>query len=200
MIAIVDYGAGNLTSVSRAFAAIGTPAVVTRSPRTLLAADAVVVPGVGHFGATVVIDSEVRSALRACALIKPLLGICLGMQFLFEGSDEAPDTPGLGLLEGRCTLLRPAPPAKVPHVGWNTLERRARSRLLTGVPDDAAFYFTHSYAAPITDSCVARASDAGAVAAAVESGFVFGAQFHPEKSGGDGLHVLRNFLRCCASV
>lgn len=200
MIAIVDYRAGNLTSVARAFAAVGASAVVTQSTRTLLDADAVVIPGVGHFGATAAIDVDVRSALRACARTKPLLGICLGMQFLFEGSEEAPDVPGLALLEGRCTLLRPDPPSKVPHVGWNTLERTNRSRLLSAIPDAAAFYFTHSYAAPITGDCVAQASNAGVFAAVVESAFVFGVQFHPEKSGDDGLRILSNFVRCCVNA
>jgi glutamine amidotransferase len=200
VIAIVDYGAGNLTSVARAFAAIGAPAVVTRSPRTVLDADAVVVPGVGHFGATAAIGSELRACLRICAGTKPLLGICLGMQFLFDGSDEAPDLSGLGMIEGRCALLRPPPPAKVPHVGWNTLDRTGPSRLLTDVEESAAFYFTHSYAAPINDACVARASDGQPFAAIVEAGFMSGVQFHPEKSGTHGLQLLRNFVQCCVSA
>ena len=200
MIAIVDYHAGNLTSVARAFAAVGASAVVTRSPEALLDADAVVVPGVGHFGATAAIEDDLRSALRACARVKPLLGICLGMQFLFEGSDEAPGSPGLGLLEGRCTLLAPAPAVKVPHVGWNTLEDVGPSRLLDGVPDGAAFYFTHSYAVPVTPACVAQTLHGAAFAAVVESGWISGAQFHPEKSGASGLRVLSNFVRCCVNA
>lgn len=200
MIAIVDYRAGNLTSVARAFANVGASAVVTRSPRSLLDAEAVVVPGVGHFGATAAIDDDLRASLRACARAKPLLGICLGMQFLFEGSDEAPGNPGLALLDGRCSRLRQRPPAKVPHVGWNTLERTRPSRLLDGIPDDSAFYFTHSYAAPAIGSCVAQTSDGETFAAVVESGWIFGVQFHPEKSGAGGLHVLSNFVRCCVSA
>jgi len=200
VIAIVDYHAGNLTSVARAFAAVGASPVVTRSPQALLDADAVVVPGVGHFGATAAVDDELRSSLRACARVKPLLGICLGMQFLFDGSEEAPRIRGLALLEGDCVSLRPSASAKVPHVGWNTLDRVGPSRLLDGVPEDAAFYFTHSYAAPITAQCVARAEHAGAFAAVVESGWVFGTQFHPEKSGAEGLRILRNFIRCSVNA
>jgi glutamine amidotransferase len=199
VIAIVDYGAGNLTSVARAFAAIGADADITRSPRLLSGADAIVVPGVGHFAATSSIDDELRSTLRDAARTKPLLGICLGLQFLFDGSEEA-ENPGLGLLDGRCTLLRPREPARVPHVGWNTLERLRRSRLLDGIPERAAFYFTHSYAAPVTDACVAQTSHAATFAAAVERGSIFGVQFHPEKSGAQGLRVLRNFVQCSASA
>ena len=199
MIAIVNYGAGNLTSVARAFAAIGADAEITRSPRSLDSAHAIVVPGVGHFAATSSIDEELRSALRSAARTKPLLGICLGLQFLFEGSEEA-DDPGLGLLDGRCMLLRPRRSARVPHVGWNTLERLRPSRLLDGIPEPAAFYFTHSYAAPVTDACVAQTSHAATFAAAVERGSIFGVQFHPEKSGAQGLRVLSNFVRCSVNA
>jgi glutamine amidotransferase len=194
VIALVDYGAGNLASVARAFAAIGCSVTTTSSPQTVLAADAVVVPGVGHFGATNGIGSELRHALRARAAVRPLLGICLGLQFLFDGSDESVSHPGLALLRGRCTALPRRDSAKVPHVGWNGVEIVRPSLLLDGVAPMTAFYFTHSYAAPVTDACVGRAIHSVPFAAAVERGRVFGVQFHPEKSGDAGLKVLRNFV------
>jgi imidazole glycerol-phosphate synthase subunit HisH len=194
VIAIVDYGAGNLASVARAFAALAAPAKVTRSAGEVMAADAVVIPGVGHFDATGGMDDKMRAALVERARARPLLGICLGLQFLFEGSDEAPARSGLTLLRGRCSALPASAAAKVPHVGWNTLETMRSSRLLEGVARDAAFYFTHSYAAPVTADTVARTEYAAPFAAVVEARTVFGVQFHPEKSGDAGLRVLRNFL------
>lgn len=194
MIALLDYGAGNLASVARALEAVGASVRATRSARDLVAADAIVVPGVGHFSATDGIGDDTRSALLACARTKPLLGICLGLQFLFEGSEESPDRRGLGLLSGRCEILAASASVKVPHVGWNTVEPIGASRLLGGVPTEAAFYFTHSYAAPVTDACVARTEYTMPFAAVVEAGLVAGVQFHPEKSGRAGLQVLRNFL------
>jgi glutamine amidotransferase len=127
----------------------------------------------------------------------PLLGICLGLQYLFEGSDEAPDLPGLGLLRGRSTLLPPT--LKVPHVGWNALDVRRPSPILAGVADAAQVYFTHSYAAQVTDACVAAATHSATFAAVVARDLVFGVQFHPEKSGEAGLAVLRNFLAATES-
>ena len=193
MIAIVDYGAGNLASVTNAFAAIGVSAAVTRSPADVRAAKAVVVPGVGHFDATAAIENAMRQALLESARSARILGICLGLQFLFDGSEEAPARAGLGLLRGRCMPLRARADAKVPHVGWNGVEGLRPSRLLDGVAN-AAFYFTHSYAAPVTSACVARTEYGMPFAAAVEAGNVFGTQFHPEKSGDAGLQVLRNFV------
>lgn len=194
MIAIVDYGAGNLASVARAFAAIGEPTIVTRSAADVRAADAIVVPGVGHFNATEAIDDRLRLALVESAAAKHILGICLGLQFLFEGSEESAGRSGLALLPGRCRPLPANASEKVPHVGWNGLERLRPSQLLDGLAPDTAFYFTHSYAAPVTAACVARAEYAMPFAAVVEAGNVFGTQFHPEKSGDAGLRVLRNFV------
>jgi len=193
VIALVDYGAGNVASVARAFAAVGARVAVTRSPRTLARARAVVIPGVGHFAATAAIGPQLRQALAACARTKPLLGICLGLQFLFDGSEESPRQRGLSLIGGRCTVL-PSHAAKVPHVGWNTFESLRPSALLAGVPPATPFFFTHSYAAPVTAACVARTTYTVPFAAAIEDGFVSGVQFHPEKSGDAGLHVLRNFV------
>ena len=192
MIALVDYGAGNLTSVKKAFAAVGADVCVTNAPGPLHDAAGVVVPGVGHFRATASIDPDMHAALQACAGVKPLLGVCLGLQFFFEGSEEAPDVSGLNLFDGRCFRLPPT--QKVPHVGWNTIEIARGSRILEGIPDGSSFYFTHSYAAPVTTACVGKTTYTAPFAAVVECRNIFGVQFHPEKSGDAGLRVLRNFL------
>jgi imidazole glycerol-phosphate synthase subunit HisH len=126
-----------------------------------------------------------------------LFGICLGLQWLFESSTEAPDVPGLGLMRGQCERLPSI--VKVPHVGWNSLAPTRPSRLLDGIPDEAQVYFTHSYAAPITDDCIAATMHGRSFAAAVERDRICGVQFHPEKSGDVGLQVIRNFLTRIAS-
>lgn len=197
MIALIDYGAGNLTSVKKALHAVGVDFHVPGSADACRQAQGLIVPGVGHFGATAALDEQWRREIReAVERGTPLLGICVGMQWLFQGSEEAPDVPGLGLLEGTCRLIRG--PVKVPHVGWNALDIQPRpSRLLTGIEPGAYVYFTHSYAAPVTADCVAAASHAGPFAAAVERERVFGVQFHPEKSSDAGLQILRNFLAVC---
>jgi glutamine amidotransferase len=195
-VAVIDYKAGNLTSVLKGLTAAGAGPFVTEDARAIATADAVVVPGVGHFAATAAIDAPMRAAIAsAIDNGRPVLGVCLGLQFLFEGSEEAPELAGLGVLPGRCVLLRGD--VKVPHVGWNTIERRRDSPLLAGVGDGASVYFTHSYAAPDGEGCVAAATHGLAFAAVVERGRVFGVQFHPEKSGEDGLRVLRNFVSLC---
>jgi glutamine amidotransferase len=192
-ISLVDYGAGNLTSVRKGFAACGAALTTPRSPDDLGAADAIVVPGVGHFSATQSLDEGWRTAiLSAVASGVPLFGICVGLQWLFDGSEEAPGVAGLGLLEGTCTRLPPT--VKVPHVGWNELEIRPGTRLFEGVPQGSQVYFTHSFAAPVTAACAATATHGAMFAAAVERDLVFGVQFHPEKSGDTGLRVIRNFL------
>jgi glutamine amidotransferase len=141
-----------------------------------------------------------RQALLAYAAGgRPVLGICLGLQFLFDGSTEAPGIPGLGLLRGECTLLPTSPGRKVPHVGWNSLAIRRASPLLDGLDDGAQVYFTHSYAAPVTEATVATTEHGAPFAAAVEHVNVFGVQFHPEKSSEAGLRILRSFVQISKS-
>jgi glutamine amidotransferase len=195
-VAVVDYHAGNLTSVLKGLTAAGAEPFVTENAHEIETAAAVVVPGVGHFAATQAIDASMRAAIgSAIEGGRPVLGVCLGLQFLFEGSEEAPELHGLGVFPGRCVLLQGG--VKVPHVGWNTIERRRESPLLAGVSDGAYVYFTHSYAAPAGDTCVAATTHGTEFAAVVERGRVFGVQFHPEKSGEDGLRMLRNFVALC---
>ena len=197
MIALIDYGAGNLTSVRKGFAAAGAELFTPRLPHELERATGVVVPGVGHFSATAALDDGWRGAIRR-SLDRgvPLFGICLGQQWLFKGSEEDPDVPGLGVIDGQCRRLPPT--LKVPHVGWNSLEIRRPSRLLAGVEPGIQAYFTHSYAADITPEAVATTTHAVPFASVVETDLLFGVQFHPEKSGGAGVQMLRNFVAVCS--
>lgn len=198
MIALLDYGAGNLTSVRKALTAVGAGFFTPTVPEDLTRASGIIIPGVGHFAATGAITHPWRTGiLESVARQTPLLGICLGLQYLFEGSDEAPDLKGLGLLAGRCTQLPPR--VKVPHVGWNALSIRRRSQLLQGIEDGTQVYFTHSYAAPITRAAVATTEHGVRFASAVESGLLLGVQFHPEKSSDAGLRVLRAFVEITKS-
>ena len=202
-VALIDYRAGNLTSVKKAFAAVGADLFVPVEPGDLRTAAAVVVPGVGHFAATGALTPEWVETIRAgIEAGVPLLGICLGMQWLFEGSEEAPERPGLRLLEGRCYRL-PAgsnlAAVKIPHVGWNALDLRRRDSIVEGVPAGAQVYFTHSFVAPITPDTVAVTDHGQPFAAIVQRGRVAGVQFHPEKSGEVGLQILRNFLTLAAN-
>jgi glutamine amidotransferase len=220
VIALIDYGAGNLTSVKKALASLGAEFIVPETPDQCDDASALIVPGVGHFSATTALGRPWREAIRgAVDAGTPLLGICVGMQWLYEGSEEAPEVPGLGVLAGRVRLLQgdASQRLKIPHVGWNALEpprgwhptaqacaagtppdRSApqvfEGRLLAGLSPEAHVYFTHSFAAPVTTDCVASTTHAECFAAAVERDHVFGVQFHPEKSGDAGLQILRNFL------
>jgi imidazole glycerol-phosphate synthase subunit HisH len=195
VIALIDYGAGNLTSVKKALGAAGTELVVPATPADLDRASGVIVPGVGHFGRTAALDGPWRDAILArVGEGRPLLGICLGMQWLFEGSDEAPGVPGVGLFSGRCTLMRRAPGLKIPHVGWNALDTRRSVPLLDGIDSGSQVYFTHSYAAPVSSDVAATTTHTETFASVVQRGYVAGAQFHPEKSGEAGLRLLRNWL------
>lgn len=180
----------------KALAAIGAEVFTPNAPSELTAARGVIVPGVGHFGATRALDRAwVDAILSHIGEGRPLLGICLGMQWLYESSEEAPDLPGLGLLAGSCRRLRPADAdIKVPHVGWNSLTRTADGTIAEGVADQVQVYFTHSYVAPVTADTVASTDHGERFAAIVQRGQVAGVQFHPEKSGEVGLRILRNFL------
>jgi imidazole glycerol-phosphate synthase subunit HisH len=200
-IALVDYGAGNLTSVRKAFRYLGADIFTPDSPADLERTVAVVVPGVGHFSATQSLTPDWHAAIRrGLDAGKPLLGICVGMQWLFEGSVEAPECPGLGAIGGRCQRLSGGTDRlKVPHVGWNTLRFPKPTALFAGVDHDASVYFTHSFAGPVAVETAAIAEYGEPFAAAVERGPVMGVQFHPEKSGDTGLEILRNFLRIVAA-
>jgi imidazole glycerol-phosphate synthase subunit HisH len=198
VIALIDYKAGNLTSVRKALAAINATVFTPETPDDLDRAVGIIVPGVGHFGATRALDRLwVDAILSRLGEGVPLLGICLGMQWLYEGSEEAPDLPGLGVLAGSCRRLRPADESglKVPHVGWNSLDVTGAGSIVDGVPNGAQVYFTHSYVAPITGHTVAATDHGETFASIVQRGQVAGVQFHPEKSGEIGLTILRNFLR-----
>jgi imidazole glycerol-phosphate synthase subunit HisH len=193
MIAIVDYGAGNLNSVKKAFDYLGTDVVVTTQPETAAAADKIILPGVGHFSALNALDNMgLREAvLQAADSGRPLLGICLGMQWLFEGSDEAPEFAGAGIFAGRCQSFPSS--VKSPHVGWNSLTIGEGSRLLRGVAPDSFVYFTHSFQAPVVAATSAATEYGTRFSAVVEQDNIFGVQFHPEKSWTVGLHILKNF-------
>ena len=195
MIALIDYGAGNLTSVRKALRAVDADVHVPRDPAELEQASAVIVPGVGNFLATSALaDAWREGILEVVGRGSPLFGICLGLQWLFEGSTEAPGCEGLSLMSGECDRLEGGADLKVPHVGWNSLHFPRQSRLFEGIDEGAQVYFTHSYAAPITGEATAITTHGRPFASAVERGQVFGVQFHPEKSGDVGLRVLRNFV------
>ena len=195
-VTVIDYKAGNLTSVLKALRHLGANPVVTDSDFFQVeSAERIVLPGVGHFAATQRLDASgltrvIRSAVNRGV---PFLGICVGMQWLYSGSSEAPDQPGLGHFSESCSRF-PEGKDKVPHVGWNSLRVNGPSRLLAGVGSGEYVYFTHSYKAPVTTETAAVTQYIEAFAAAVERKNVMGVQFHPEKSGAMGLKILRNFL------
>ncbi len=193
MIAVVDYGAGNLTSVVKAISHLGRECVVTDDAGAVLAAEKLIIPGVGNFRATLPLtDGCLGAALRnAIASQKPVLGICLGLQWMFEGSDEASELRGLGTFPGKCTRF--SDQVKSPHVGWNRIAIAPRSRLLRGIPASSYVYFTHSYWAPLCADSVASCVYEVPFTAAAEHGSLFGVQFHPEKSGDIGIKILENF-------
>jgi imidazole glycerol-phosphate synthase subunit HisH len=192
VIAIVDYGAGNISSVNKALEHLRAEAQVTNDPAVIAAAEKIIVPGVGHFSRCQWLNEHLRGAvLEGIASGKPFLGICVGMQWLFQGSTESPETPGAGLFQGECSRF-PAS-VKSPHVGWNRIQISSQSRLLHGIESGAFVYYTHSYRAPVVAETVACTQHGGAFSAAVERGNVFGVQFHPEKSAETGLKILENF-------
>ncbi|MGI9103528.1 MAG: imidazole glycerol phosphate synthase subunit HisH [Terriglobales bacterium] len=196
MITIVDYKAGNLASVQKAFAYLGCVTEVTSDPDVVARSSRLVLPGVGNFHTTLSLEqSGVRAAIeQALARGVPFLGICVGMQWLFEGSEEAPGVLGLAVFPGSCARFPKA--VKVPHVGWNAVRHNGESRLLRGMDPQCFVYYTHSYRAPLVQGAIGQTEYGGEFAGAVERDNIFGAQFHPEKSGAAGLHLLGNFLQC----
>jgi imidazole glycerol-phosphate synthase subunit HisH len=199
-VTVIDYKAGNLTSVLKTLRHLGADTVVTDGDLSLVeSAERIVLPGVGHFAATERLDATgLTGAIRAAiARGIPFLGICVGMQWLYSGSTEAPQQPGLGYFPEPCTRFAESTD-KVPHVGWNSLDVRpvngSASRLLAGVGPGEFVYFTHSFKGPVTDDTAAVTQYIEPFAAAVERDNVMGVQFHPEKSGDTGLKILRNFL------
>ena len=200
MIAVIDYKAGNLTSVVKALKYLGAEPVVTQSPEVVLGADKVVLPGVGHFQATQLLaELGLTEAVReSVAQGAWFLGICVGLQWLFEGSTEAPGVDGLGHFAGMCErfpALYEGAELKAPHVGWNSLGGvRADSRLLRGVAEGGFVYYTHSWRAPVVEATAAVTQYGGGFTGVVERENVMGVQFHPEKSSAVGLQVLKNFV------
>ena len=199
MTAIIDYDAGNLKSVEKALQALGEETVITRDRDEILSADRVILPGVGAFG-------DAMEKLHQYGLVEiirqvvqngtPFLGICLGLQLLFEESEESQGVPGLGILKGKIRRIPNTLGLKIPHMGWNSLILRPGTRLFSGLGEDPYVYFVHSYYLEAADpEIVAASADYGVVIhAAVESGNVFACQFHPEKSSDTGLQILKNFI------
>ncbi len=200
MIAVIDYKAGNLTSVVKALRYLGAETHVTQDPEVVRSAAKVVLPGVGHFQATQLLaDLGLTEAVReSVAKGAWFLGVCVGLQWLFEGSTEAPGVAGLGHFAGMCErfpALYDGAELKSPHVGWNSLEGvRADSKLLRGVANGGFVYYTHSWHAPVTNDTAAVTEYGGGFTGVVERGNVMGVQFHPEKSSAVGLQVLKNFV------
>jgi imidazole glycerol-phosphate synthase subunit HisH len=194
MIAVIDYGAGNPASVLKALDHLGVSARICRTPDDVAAANALILPGVGHFASTASLStSGLRDAIaQSLASGRPFLGICVGKQWLFEGSEEAPGVPGLGIFPGVCSRFPSS--VKSPHVGWNSLDKLQPSWLLNGIAAGEYAYFTHSYRAPLISETVAATSYGDSFSSAVERDNIAAVQFHPEKSGPAGLRILRNFL------
>ncbi len=197
MITILDYGAGNLRSVQNTLAELGCEYTLVRDAAGLQSASRILLPGVGHFGqmmgALEGLGLRPTIAERIAAGV-PFLGICLGLQALFESSEEAPDAPGLGIFPGR--VLRFPLGARVPHMGWNELQTAARSKLVRDLPGAPYVYFAHSFYVPEDSRAAATCTYEVPFTAVLEAGNVFGVQFHPEKSGPVGLRIVRNFLTC----
>lgn len=199
MTAIIDYDAGNLKSVEKALAHLGEDVVITRERETILSADRVILPGVGAFG-------DAMGKLHQYGLVEvihqvvekkiPFLGICLGLQLLFESSEESEGVPGLGVLKGRILRIPDCPGLKIPHMGWNSLDIAPESRLFAGIDQGAYVYFVHSYYLKAEEEGIVAASTEYSthIHAAVEAGNVYACQFHPEKSSDVGLKILKNFV------
>ena len=199
MIALIDYDAGNMRSVEKALTYLGERPVITRKREEILKADRIILPGVGSFGDAM----ENLERFRLSEVLKeaakrqnPLRGICLGMQVLFEASEESPGVKGLGILDGQIVRIPKKERLKIPHMGWNSLSCAPDGTLFEGLPDHPYVYFVHSYYLKAKDPQIVKAmAEYGVmIHASVESGNVFGCQFHPEKSGETGLHILRNFI------
>ena len=199
-IAVLDYGSGNLHSVSRAIARVGGNPLITGDDATAAAADALVIPGVGHFGACVraIRHHGLNETIRNfCSSGRPVFGVCVGMQILFEGSDESTEA-GLGFFHG-VSLKLPAD-VKVPHMGWDTVTWTGSHPYVAGISDDTRFYFVHSFAPPVDETVTVGVNDYGrASSAAVSRANVFATQFHPEKSGEAGLQVYEQFVEDVAA-
>ncbi|MBQ1400353.1 MAG: imidazole glycerol phosphate synthase subunit HisH [Lachnospiraceae bacterium] len=198
MIAIIDYDAGNMKSVEKALQAMGQENIVTSDPDTILSADRVILPGVGAFGAAMASIRErgLEEVIRkVCAQGTPFLGICLGLQLIFEESEEDPGVRGLGLLPGKIRRIPDAPGLKIPHMGWNSLQVTPGSRLMAGLEEEPFVYFVHSYYLHADDpsDVAAKTFYSCEIHAAVEHENIFACQFHPEKSSETGLHILKNF-------
>jgi glutamine amidotransferase len=199
MTAIIDYGAGNLKSVEKALAKLGEPAVVTSDREEILAAERVILPGVGAFGDAMAslkkmeLDKVIREVSETG---KPFLGICLGLQLLFEGSEESYGVEGLHLLDGQILRIPDKEGLKIPHIGWNSLAYPNEGRLFAGIPEESYVYFVHSYYLKATDEKIVRATTeySTLIHASVEKDNIFACQFHPEKSGAVGLAILKNFV------
>lgn len=199
MIAIIDYDAGNVKSVEKALLSLGEDAALTRDAETILGADGVILPGVGAFG-------DAMEKLHTYGLVNvikavverklPFLGICLGLQLMFEGSEECPGVEGLHILDGRICRIPAESGLKVPHIGWNNITFPNRGRLFAGIPEDSYVYFVHSYYLKAEDERIVTATTEYGVTihASVEKDNIFACQFHPEKSSGTGIRILQNFI------